>query len=167
MPQAFEVRGETVMPEKAFEQMNREREAQGLTPAVNPRNAAAGTLRTIDPNIVAQRRLDVYAYFLLSGGEYLAIGQEATLDALTALGFRVNPHRGRVHTVEEMMKFIESAGEAAATLGYDIDERGLQSECRQARARQRLELHGPGAPPAGPSPTSSRPSRQSRRCTAF
>jgi DNA ligase (NAD+) len=121
VPANFEVRGEAVMPEKAFEQMNREREAQGLTPAVNPRNAAAGTLRTIDPSIVAQRRLDVYAYFLLSGGAYLAMGQEATLDALTALGFRVNPHRGKVHTVEQMMKFIADAEKRRATLGYDID----------------------------------------------
>jgi DNA ligase (NAD+) len=121
VPTDFEVRGEAVMPEKAFEQMNKEREAQGLPPAVNPRNAAAGTLRTKEPSIVAQRRLDVSAYFLLSNGEYLAIGQEATLDALTALGFRVNPHRGRVHTVEEMMKFIEGAGKRRATLGYDID----------------------------------------------
>ena len=121
VPAEFEVRGEAVMPEKAFEQMNREREAQGLTPAVNPRNAAAGTLRTIDPSIVAQRRLDVYAYFLLSAGAYLAIGQEATLDALTALGFRVNPHRGKVHTVEQMMKFIADAEKRRATLGYDID----------------------------------------------
>lgn len=121
IPANFEVRGEAVMPEKAFEQMNREREAQGLTPAVNPRNAAAGTLRTIDPSIVAQRRLDVYAYFLLSGGAYLAMGQEATLDALTTLGFRVNPHRGKVHTVEQMMKFIADAEKRRATLGYDID----------------------------------------------
>ena len=119
--QEFEVRGETVMSQKAFEKMNKDREAQGLAPAVNPRNAAAGTLRTVDPNIVAHRQLDVYAYFLLTKGEYLAIGQEATLDALTALGFRVNPHRGRMHKVEEMMKFIEQAEKRRATLGYEID----------------------------------------------
>ena len=118
LPQGFEVRGEVVMPESAFLKMNEEREKQGLTLAVNPRNAAAGTLRTVEPSIVAQRRLDLYAYFLLSGGEYLPIGQEATLDALTTLGFRVNPHRGRVHTVEEMLKFIhsaESGGHRSAT----------------------------------------------------
>src|SRR3954453_17699236 len=121
VPQAFEVRGEVVMPESAFVKMNEERVKQGLTAAVNPRNAAAGTLRTVEPSIVAQRRLDLYAYFLLSGGEYLAIGQEATLDALTAMGFRVNPHRGRVHTVEEMLKFISQAEKRRATLGYNID----------------------------------------------
>ena len=70
VPQDFEVRGETVMPLKAFEKMNKDREAEGLAPAVNPRNAAAGTLRTKEPSIVAQRRLDVYAYFLLTQGEY-------------------------------------------------------------------------------------------------
>jgi len=140
LPQGFEVRGEAVMPEKAFEQLNKEREAQGLPPAVNPRNAAAGTLRTIDPNIVAQRRLDVYAYFLLSGGEYLAIGQEATLDALTALGFRVNPHRGKVHTVEQMMKFIADAEKKRATLGYDID--GVVIKVDAQSAQQRLGYTG-------------------------
>ncbi len=140
VPADFEVRGETVMPEKAFEQMNKEREAQGLAPAVNPRNAAAGTLRTMEPSIVAQRRLDVYAYFLLSAGEYLEIGQEATLDALTALGFRVNPHRGRVHDVEQMMKFIHSAEERRKTLGYDID--GVVLKVDSQATQQRLGYTG-------------------------
>ena len=140
VPAEFEVRGEAVMPEKAFEQMNKERAAQGLAPAVNPRNAAAGTLRTMEPSIVAQRRLDVYAYFLLSKGEYLAIGQEATLDALTALGFRVNPHRGRVHKVEEMMKFIDAAGERRATLGYEID--GVVLKVDAQATQQRLGYTG-------------------------
>jgi DNA ligase (NAD+) len=140
VPADFEMRGEAVMPETAFEALNKEREAQGLPPAVNPRNAAAGTLRTIDPNIVAQRRLDVYAYFLLSGGEYLAIGQEATLDALTALGFRVNPHRGKVHTVEQMMKFIADAEKRRATLGYDID--GVVIKVDAQPTQQRLGYTG-------------------------
>jgi len=135
VPADLEVRGETVMPQKAFEQMNKEREAQGLPPAVNPRNAAAGTLRTMEPSIVAQRRLDVYAYFLLSRGEYLAIGQEATLDALTALGFRVNPHRGKVHTVEQMMKFIHAAEERRETLGYEIDGVVLKVDAQATRMR--------------------------------
>ncbi len=140
VPQAFEVRGEVVMPEAAFLKMNEEREKQGLTAAVNPRNAAAGTLRTVEPSIVAQRRLDLYAYFLLSGGEYLAIGQEATLDALTAMGFRVNPHRGRVHTVEEMLKFIHQAEQKRATLGYNID--GVVLKVDAQATQQRLGYTG-------------------------
>jgi DNA ligase (NAD+) len=111
-----------------------------LTPAVNPRNAAAGTLRTKDSSVVAQRRLDVYAYFLLTQGEYAAMGQEQTLDALTALGFRVNPHRGRMHTVEEMMQFIASAGKRRATLGYDID--GVVFKVNAQATQQRLGYTG-------------------------
>jgi DNA ligase (NAD+) len=140
LPQAFEVRGEVVMPESAFLKMNEEREKQGLTAAVNPRNAAAGTLRTVEPSIVAQRRLDLYAYFLLSGGEYLDIGQEAVLDALTAMGFRVNPHRGRVHTVEEMLKFVHNAEKSRATLGYQID--GVVFKVDSQATQQRLGYTG-------------------------
>ncbi len=123
------------MPEVAFLKMNEEREKQGLTAAVNPRNAAAGTLRTIEPSIVAQRRLDLYAYFLLSGGDYLPIGQEATLDALTALGFRVNPHRGRVHQVEDMLKFIHQAEKKRDTLGYQIDGVVFKVDSQATQAR--------------------------------
>jgi len=140
VPQAFEVRGEVVMPETAFLKMNEERVKQGLTPAVNPRNAAAGTLRTVEPSIVAQRRLDLYAYFLLTGGEYLAIGQEATLDALTAMGFRVNPHRGRVHAVEDMLKFIHDAENKRDTLGYQID--GVVFKVDSQATQQRLGYTG-------------------------
>jgi len=121
LPQAFEVRGEAVMPEAAFLRLNEEREQQGLPPAVNPRNAAAGTLRTLEPSIVANRRLDFYGYFLLVEGEFWPQGQVATLDALTALGFRVNPHRERVESVEDMMRFIDAAEGRRATLGYEID----------------------------------------------
>src|SRR3984957_3302668 len=82
LPQSFEVRGEVILPDEAFFKMNREREEQGLTPAANPRNAAAGTIRTLEPNIVAQRRLDFYAYFALNEKEYIFPRQSESLDAL-------------------------------------------------------------------------------------
>ncbi len=144
LPQAIEVRGECVMPEKAFERLNEEREREGLAPAVNPRNAAAGTLRTLEPSIVANRRLVFYAYFLLvnteRGSEYWPRGQEATLDALTALGFRVNPHRGRMHSVEGMMQFIEQAEKQRTTLGYEID--GVVFKVDAQATQQRLGYTG-------------------------
>ncbi|MGA3135183.1 MAG: NAD-dependent DNA ligase LigA [Terracidiphilus sp.] len=121
LPPAFEVRGEAVMPEAAFLRLNEEREQSGLPPAVNPRNAAAGTLRTLEPGIVANRRLDFYAYFLLAEGDYWPRGQRATLDALAALGFRVNTHRKLVASVEEMTQFIDQAEAKRSTLGYEID----------------------------------------------
>jgi DNA ligase (NAD+) len=121
LPQDFEVRGEAVMPLAAFTRLNEDREREGLTPAVNPRNAAAGTLRTLEPKIVASRRLDVYAYFLLVEGEYWPQGQRATLDSLASLGFRVNPHCKLVTTVEEITAFINRIEASRATLGYEID----------------------------------------------
>ena len=140
LPQGFEVRGEVVMSAAAFARLNEEREQQGLTPAVNPRNAAAGTLRTLEPSIVATRRLDVYAYFLLVEGEYWPHGQRATLDALAALGFRVNPHRKLVRTVEQMTAFIDDAEAKRETLGYEID--GVVLKVDAHAAQQRLGYTG-------------------------
>jgi DNA ligase (NAD+) len=140
LSQAFEVRGEVVMPEKAFLRTNEERKREGLAAFVNQRNSAAGTVRTLDPSVVANRGLVFFAYFLLIDGEYFAAGQDATLDALTALGFRVNPHRGRVHKVAEMMKFIEKAGEQRETLGYEID--GVVLKVDAHATQQRLGYTG-------------------------
>ena len=140
LPQAFEVRGEAVMPEAAFLRLNEEREQQGLPLAVNPRNAAAGTLRTLDPNTVANRRLDFYAYFLLVEGEFWPQGQRATLDALAALGFRVNSHRKLVTTVEEMVQFIDKAEAGRDALGYEID--GVVFKVDAHATHQRLGYTG-------------------------
>src|SRR6185437_2045298 len=108
LPANFEVRGEVVMPHSAFLKMNEDREAQGLSPAANPRNAAAGTIRTLEPNIVAQRRLDFYAYFALTEtGESLFAEQSDALEALAAAGFRVNPHREAVKSGDGLTEFIQ------------------------------------------------------------
>jgi DNA ligase (NAD+) len=140
LPQKFEVRGEVVMPAAAFLKMNEEREQEGLPAFVNPRNSAAGTLRTLDSSIVARRRLVFFAYFLLVDGEYFAAGQTATLDALTKLGFRVNPHRNLVSSVEEMMKFIGDAESGRAALGYEID--GVVLKVDAHATQQRLGYTG-------------------------
>jgi len=121
LPQTFEVRGEVVLPHAAFVKLNEEREANGQTPAANPRNAAAGTIRTLEPNIVAQRRLDFYAYFLLREGEALLASQTATLDALRTAGFRVNPHAKTVKDIDAVIAFIAEAETLRDTLGYEID----------------------------------------------
>jgi DNA ligase (NAD+) len=140
LPPAFEVRGEAVMPEAAFLRLNEEREQQGLAPAVNPRNAAAGTLRTLEPSIVANRRLDFYAYFLLVEGDHWPQGQRATLDALAALGFRVNSQRKLVASVEEMTCFIDAAEASRATLPYEID--GVVLKVDSHTTQQRLGSTG-------------------------
>ncbi len=121
LPQKFEVRGEVVLPQSAFVKLNEEREANGQTPAANPRNAAAGTIRTLEPNIVAQRRLDFYAYFLLQDGETLLGSQSETLEALRGAGFRVNPYAKTVKDIDAVVKFIADAEPLRDTLGYEID----------------------------------------------
>jgi len=140
LPQTVEIRGEVVMPEDAFQRMNEEREREGLPAFVNPRNSAAGTLRTLEPSIVANRQLVFFAYFLLIEGEYFAAGQTATLDALTTLGFRVNPNRTRVDSVDEMMQFIDGAEAKRATLGYEID--GVVLKVDSHVTQQRLGYTG-------------------------
>jgi DNA ligase (NAD+) len=140
LPQAFEVRGEVVMPEAAFIRLNEEKEQQGLALAVNPRNAAAGTLRTLEPGIVANRRLVFFAYFLLVNGDYWPQGQRATLDALAALGFRVNPHHQLVASVEQMTRFIDDAEAARSALGYEID--GVVLKVDSHATQQRLGSTG-------------------------
>ena len=128
LPAEFEVRGEVVLPQKAFERMNEDRVAQGLAPAANPRNAAAGTIRTLEPNIVAQRRLELFAYFLLRGasageaaGEPLLASQSAALQALRDAGFLVNPHAKTVDSIDKVLKFIAEADAMRDGLPYEID----------------------------------------------
>ncbi len=133
LPQDFEVRGEVVLPQAAFEKMNVQRVAQGLAPAVNPRNAAAGTIRTLEPSIVSQRQLVLYAYFLLHGeadpvgkdldqrGDMLLPTQTAALDALRTAGFRVNLHATTVDSIDQVLGFIAKAEDLRDSLGYEID----------------------------------------------
>ena len=141
MPANFEVRGEVVMPLAAFEKANADREAQGLAPAANPRNFAAGTIRTLEPNIVASRRLDFYAYFLLTeSGEDLMPEQAEALDALTTAGFRVNPHREALDSIDKVLSFIGRAGERRTDLPYEID--GVVIKVNSTDLQRRLGYTG-------------------------
>jgi DNA ligase (NAD+) len=140
LPGDFEVRGEVVMPQTAFVKMNEEREAAGLAAAANPRNAAAGTIRTLEPNIVAQRRLDFYAYFLLRDGEPLLPRQSDSLDTLKAAGFRVNMHGNHVKTIDKVMEFVAKAEALRETLGYEID--GVVVKVNSVAQQSRLGFTG-------------------------
>ncbi len=121
LPQTFEVRGEVVLPAKAFARMNAEREAAGQAPAANPRNAAAGTLRTVDPNIVATRRLELFAYFLLRDGEMLLAEQSGALEALRRAGFLVNKNAFTAVLIDEALEFIARMEALRDSLPYEID----------------------------------------------
>ncbi|MBZ5628879.1 MAG: NAD-dependent DNA ligase LigA [Acidobacteriia bacterium] len=121
LPAEFEVRGEVIMPHKAFERMNEERERQGLPRFANPRNAGAGAVRVLDPNITALRRLDFHAYFLLVNGRVHGKEQWENLEALSAAGFKVNPHRRFAKNIDDVWEFIREWEEKRESLPYEID----------------------------------------------
>ncbi|MFL6436823.1 MAG: NAD-dependent DNA ligase LigA [Terriglobales bacterium] len=121
IPLEFEVRGEVIMPFKSFLRMNEEREQQGLSRAANPRNAAAGTIRVLDPKIAAERRLDYFSYFLLRGGDSFLPSHFESLDALEKAGFKVNPHRMRTDDPEKVLEFINKMEAQRDKLPYEID----------------------------------------------
>src|SRR2546430_3197998 len=135
IPADFEVRGEMLMPIPGFQKMNEERERQGLSKFANPRNAAAGTVRQLEPSITAQRRLDFFGYSLLTNGRTLLDRHSETLDALEAAGFKVNPSRKLANNMEEVWTFIQQWEGKRDNLPHEIDgivvkvdRRSLQEE---------------------------------------
>ena len=118
---AFEVRGEVVMQRRSFERMNEERERAGLPRFANPRNAAAGALRALDPSVTASRQLDYFVYFLLRDGRPLLNSQWETLETLHHSGFKVNRYRHKCAGLDELLAFIREWEEKRETLPYEID----------------------------------------------
>ncbi|HEX5229754.1 MAG TPA: NAD-dependent DNA ligase LigA [Bryobacteraceae bacterium] len=117
----FEVRGETVLNREAFERMNADREEHGQPRFANPRNAAAGSLRVLEPQITASRRLDYYTYFLLSGGQPALESHWESLETLQKMGFKVNNHRKLCSGIEEVMEFCSHWEAKREQLPYEID----------------------------------------------
>ena len=140
LPADFEPRGEVVMPLASFERMNEERERQNLSKFANPRNAAAGTLRQLDSSIVAGRRLDFYAYFLLVNGRTLTRDHWNALRALEAAGFKVNPNYVRVKGIDAVLEFIRAWEAKRDKLPYEID--GIVVKVNQIGLQEELGFTG-------------------------
>src|SRR5580692_7364465 len=117
----FEVRGETVLNRRAFERLNAERDEKGLARFANPRNAAAGSLRMLEPQVTASRRLDCYTYFLLADGQPIYDSHWESLDELARMGFKVNPERKVCANIDEVLAFCEHWGARREELPYEID----------------------------------------------
>ncbi|MBO7375838.1 MAG: NAD-dependent DNA ligase LigA [Clostridia bacterium] len=119
------VRGEVYMPRSVFESINRKREAEGKPLMANPRNAAAGSLRQLDPKIAAERRLSIFIFNLQSGSLYpdgrTAASHTEALDRLEALGLPVIRERRLLSARDEIVARIEELGEMRDSLAYDID----------------------------------------------
>lgn len=124
-PLTLTVRGEVYMPRAVFERINQKREANGEALMANPRNAAAGSLRQLDPQVTAQRALDIFI-FNYQEGDLWTDGHAPethmeTLDRLDALGFPAIKLRTVVHTADEIISHIEKIGSMRDDLAYDID----------------------------------------------
>ena len=121
IPADFEVRGELLMPTASFKKINEEREREGLPTFANPRNFTAGTVRQLDSNITAQRRLDYFPYMLLRNGRTYFDRHSKTLGALDAAGFKVNQNRKLVSSMDEVWSFIQQWEAKRDSLPYEID----------------------------------------------
>ncbi|OEH93390.1 NAD-dependent DNA ligase LigA [Bacillus solimangrovi] len=120
-PVTFEVRGEAFMPKRSFEQLNEEREQKNEERFANPRNAAAGSLRQLDPKIAAKRQLDIFVYGI-SEIENIDIDSHSNgLDYLEQLGFRTNSERKRCDNIDEVIQFVGNWTEQRPELAYEID----------------------------------------------
>jgi DNA ligase (NAD+) len=117
----IEVRGEAYLARKVFEKINAEREEEGESRFANPRNAASGAIRQLDPAMVAKRRLDMFAYDVLSGERKPFATHWEALDWAERAGFRVNKHRAFCKTIDEVIDFCNGMEAERDELGYEID----------------------------------------------
>jgi DNA ligase (NAD+) len=116
-PRRLEIRGEVYLPKRAFQRINREREAADEPPFQNPRNAAAGTMRNLEPALVARRGLSAFFYQIVPGSG----GHGETLDRLKAWGLPVEPHWTRCSGIEDLLAFCAEWAERRRALDFDTD----------------------------------------------
>lgn len=121
LPKVFEVRGEVIMHKAVFERLNEEQKALGLKLFANPRNAAAGSLRQLDPALTAKRSLNFYAYGFGEVSEMPVSSQSELLAYLKGKGFPVAPEHGLAHNPEELQAFHSRVAEIRQDLPFDID----------------------------------------------
>lgn len=138
-PLSFCLRGEVYMPRRVFYALNDAREAEGQPLLANPRNAAAGSLRQLDPKIAAERKLDIFIFNLQSGEIFedgrLSNSHSETLDRISELGFSVLKNRAVAHSYEEIIAHVERLGELRDSLPYDIDGVVIKIDTISDRAR--------------------------------
>jgi DNA ligase (NAD+) len=135
LPLDFEARGEIVMTRKAFEELNLQQEQQGGKRFANPRNAAAGAVRVLDPNITASRRLDFFAYYLMAEGGFWFPRHSEALEAAAKLHFKASRDWKLCRSIDDVKKFCDQMDARREKLPYEIDgivvkvnELGLQRE---------------------------------------
>jgi DNA ligase (NAD+) len=130
-----EVRGEVYLPYESFKKINEEREKNGETLFANPRNAAAGSIRLLDPKEVARRNLDIFLYYIFINGQEMA-SQWENLQQLKKLGFKINPHSRLCRNLEEVVDYYHEWTEKRDSLEYDVD--GVVIKVNSTRQRELL-----------------------------
>ncbi|MCL0052915.1 NAD-dependent DNA ligase LigA, partial [Dehalococcoidales bacterium] len=121
-PPRFEVRGEVFLSKAGFNKLNQERAEEGLPLFANPRNAAAGSVRQLDPRITAKRPLDIYIYMLgYAEGKPTPPTHWETMEYLKSLGFKVNPNNSLLTTIEQVEQYHRTWVEKRESLPYEVD----------------------------------------------
>jgi len=120
-PVNVEVRGEVYMSNEVFERINKERRSQNLPLLANPRNAAGGSLRQLDPNITKQRSLDHFSYTLVEPEKHNIHTQSDAMLYMKKLGFNINPHYRHCRNIEEVIEYIEEYKDKRKELEYATD----------------------------------------------
>jgi len=121
-PSRFEVRGEVFLPKAGFHKLNEERAAEGQPLFANPRNAAAGSVRQLDPRITAKRPLDIYIYALgYAEGRATPPSHWETMEYLKSLGFKVNPNNHLLTSIEQVEEYYHTWVERRESLPYEVD----------------------------------------------
>ncbi len=136
-PPRFEVRGEVFLPKAGFKKLNQERAEEGLPLFANPRNAAAGSVRQLDPRITAKRPLDIYIY-MLGYAEPKATPPThwETMEYLKSLGFKINPNNAFLTTIEQVEEYHRIWVERRESLPYEAD--GIVVKVDSLDLQQRL-----------------------------
>ena len=136
-PPRFEVRGEVFLPKAGFHKLNQERAEEGLPVFANPRNAAAGSVRQLDPRITTKRPLDIYIYMLgYAEGKAVPTTHWETMEYLKSLGFKVNPNNRRLDTIEQVEAYYHNWEEKRESLQYETD--GIVVKINQFNLQERL-----------------------------
>ncbi len=120
-PDLLEVRGEILLPKDDFRKLNEERTLQGEPVFANPRNAAAGSIRQLDPKVAAKRSLDLFCHGIASSDGLPVKSQQELLQYLKSLGLRTNQFTRSVHNEAELLAYYRDVATARATLPYEID----------------------------------------------
>ena len=131
----IEVRGEVYMPRRAFEELNKERERKGEPLFANPRNAAAGTLKNLDPRVVAERKLDIFIHTIPSPPSSLR-KHSLSLQKMREIGFKVTPFLEVIKGIENVFPVIEEWNERRKELDFDID--GMVIEVNDFELQRKL-----------------------------